>query len=147
MRSLLLLLLHLAPVVLESSDLHSLEADDQVVRQDHLESQARKDGGRSEQEAEQVFSEAQLDSLKGLSTVLDHGQLDDDGGNDDYEEELVVEEVLEDIVFVALELTSIDLVEDLQQDEDVEEDRIVLACLVIPFAHADGGGNAEEFGT
>jgi hypothetical protein len=147
MRSLLLLLLHLAPVVLEGSNLHSLGADDQVVRQDHLESQARKDGSRSEQQAKQVLPEAKLDSLEGLSTILDHGQLDDNGGHHDHEEELVVEEVLEDVVLVVLELTSVDLVEDLQQDEDVEEDRVVLAGLVVPLTHTDRGRNAEQFGT
>lgn len=117
------------------------------MRQDHLESQARKERSRSKQEAKQVFLEAEFDSLEGLSTVLDHGQLDDDGGNHDHEEELIIEEILEDIVFMVLELTSVDLVEDLQQDEDVEEDGVMLTGLIVPVTNTDRGRNAEQFGT
>ena len=146
MRSFFLLLLDLAPVPLEGSELDTLEADDEVVGEDDFEGEAGEEGGGAEEEAEQVLLEAELDGLQGLAAVLDHGELDDDGGDHDHQEQLVVEEVLEDVVLVVLQLTGVDLVEDLQQHEDVEEDGVVLAGLVIPVAHADGGGDAEEFG-
>jgi len=72
--------------------------------------------------------------------------LDDDGGNKNNQEELVVEEVFEDVEFIVLQLTGVDLVEDLQQNEDVEKDGIVLSGLVVPLTHTDGRGDAEQFG-
>lgn len=105
--------------------------------EDNLEGEAGQERGGSQQQAEQVLLEAQFDALKGLSSVLDHGELDDDGGHDDDQEELVVEEVLEDVVLVVLQLSGVDLVEDLQQDENVEEQGVVLSSLLVPFADTD----------
>lgn len=104
---------------------------------DNLEGKTGQDRGGSQQQAKQVLLEAQLDALERLSSVLDHGQLDDDGGNDDDQEELVVEEVLKDVVLVVLQLSGVDLVEDLKQHEHVEEDGVMLSCLLVPLADSD----------
>lgn len=104
---------------------------------DHLEGKAGQERGGSKQQAKQVLLEAQLDALKGLSSVFDHGQLDDNGGNDDNDEKLVVEEVLKNVVLVVLQLSGVDLVEDLKQNEHVEEDGVVLSCLFVPIANSD----------
>ena len=45
---------------------------------------------------------------------------------------------------MGLELSGVDFVEDLEQDEDVEEDRVVLSGLIIPVPNADGRGNSED---
>jgi hypothetical protein len=54
--------------------------------------------------------------------------------------------VLEDVVLVVLQLAGVDLVEDLQQHEDVEEDGVVLAGLIVPLGDADRRRNAKQFG-
>ena len=73
--------------------------------------------------------------------------MDDNGADNDDQEHLVVEKLLENVVFVRLQLTSVDFVEDLQQDKDVEENRVVLACFVIPVAYVDWRGNSEDLRT
>ena len=70
--------------------------------------------------------------------------MDDDGADEDDQEEFVVEEVFEDVVFMSLEFSSVDFVEDLEQDEDVEEDRVMLSGLIVPVTNADGRGNSED---
>ena len=115
--------------------------------EDRLEDEAGEEGGRTEDQAKQVLLETELHSLEGLSAVFDHGELDDDGGHQDDQEQLVVEEVLEHVDLVWLQLTSVDLVEHLEEHEDVEEDGVVLAGLIVPLAHSDGGGDAEQLRT
>ena len=104
---------------------------------DNLEGKAGQNRGGSEQQAKQVLLEAQLDALKGLSSVLNHSQLNDDGGDDNNQEELVVEEVLKDVVLVVLQLSGVDFVEDLKQDENVEEDGVMLSSLLVPLADSN----------
>lgn len=147
MRSFFLLFLDFAPVVLECSNFDTLWANDEIVGKDNLEGKGGEEWGGSEEETEQVLLEAELDGLKGLASVLDHGELDDDGGNNNHQEELVVEEVLEDVVFVVLELTGVDLVEDLEQHENVEENGVVLSSLIVPVTHTNGWGDTEQFRT
>ena len=133
----LLFLLNLLPVVGEGAELNALGTDDQVIGEDDLEGKAGKERGGSKKEAEQVLFEAELDSLERFAAVLDHGELDDDGGHHDDQEQLVVEEVLENVHLIVLQLTCVDLVEHLQQHEHVEEDRVMLAGLVVPVAYSD----------
>jgi hypothetical protein len=126
------------PVELEAfSDFDSVLADDEVVRQNDLEEQAREEGGGTEEETEQMFLEAEFDGLEGLVTILNQCELDDDGADKDGQEQLVVEEVLEDVVFVSLQFAGVDFIEDLQQHEYVEEDRVMLAGLIIPVTDTD----------
>lgn len=147
MRSLFLLFLNLAPVVLEGTEFNALEADNEIVGEDDFEGKTGEERGGAEKKAEEVLLEAELNSLEGLATILNHGELDDDGSHQNDEEEFVVEEVLEDVVLIVLQLTSIDLVEHLQQHEDVEEDWVMLTGLIVPVAHSNRWGNAEEFRT
>lgn len=84
-----------------------------MFREDSLEQKAGEKGSRAQQQAKQVFFEAEFHSLQGLATILDHGELNDDGSHHNDQEKFVVEEILEDIVFVRLEFTSIDFIEDL----------------------------------
>ena len=53
----------------------------------------------------------------------------DERDDEDDEEQLVVAEVFEDVPFVWLELPCVDLVEYLQEDEGVEDDRVVKKLL------------------
>jgi hypothetical protein len=73
--------------------------------------------------------------------------LNDDGGNNDNKEELVVEKVLEDIVFLVFEFSCIDFVEDLKEHEDIEENRVVFSGFIIPVLDSNGRGNSEDFRT
>lgn len=100
----------------------------------------------TEQETDDVLFEGEVDSLQGLASELDDTELNDEGEDQDSHEQRVVEEVLEDVDFLVLELSSVDFIEDLKQHEDVEEDGVVLACLIIPVLHSDGRGNIENFG-
>lgn len=134
---LLLLLFNLLPVVLEAAELNSLRADDKVIRKNNLKGKAGKKRSGSEKQAKQVFLEAELHCLKGLSSILDHGELDDNGGHNDHQEQFVIKEVLENIVFVVLQLTGIDLVKHLKQHKDIEEDGVVLSSLIVPVTHTD----------
>ena len=136
----LLLLLDggLFPVELDGlSKFNSVEGYDEVVGEDDLEQQSREHGAGAKQQAEQVLLEAEFDGLEGFASVLDHGELDDDGADEDDQEKFVVEEVFKYVVFLSLQLSGIDLVEDLQQHEHVEEDRIVFSGLIVPVSHTD----------
>ena len=84
----------------------------------------------------------ELESYKEASWVclyppFDHGELDDDGADQNDQEELVVEEVLEDVVLVGFELPGVDFVEDLKEHENVEENGLMFAGLIIPFTHTN----------
>ena len=52
--------------------------------------------------------------------------------------ELVVAEMLEDVDLPVLDLSGVDLVENLKQDEDVEENTVVLSCLIVPISNLNG---------
>jgi hypothetical protein len=67
-------------------------------------------------------------SLNLAIDVLHEDHLDDDGAKYDDEEEGVIEEADENVDFAALELASIDLVEDLKEHKTVEENGIVDGC-------------------
>ena len=60
--------------------------------------------------------------------------MNDYGANQDDDEQRVVEEVGKYVQLATLQLTAVYLIEDLKQHENVKEDRIMLARLVIPFA-------------
>lgn len=94
-----------------------------------------------------MFFTCERDSSEGVSSEFDTSQLDEDGEDEDDEEEGVVEEVLENVDFRRLQLTGIDLVEDLHQDETVEEDAVVLSAINSPLLNADRRLDAQKFGT
>jgi len=64
--------------------------------------------------------------------------LDDNGGDNNDQEEFVIEEMLEDIVFVIFEFSGVDFIEDLKKYENVEEDGIVFTCFIIPVFNSNG---------
>jgi hypothetical protein len=71
--------------------------------------------------------------------------LDDNCAYHNHKEQFVVEEILENVVLISLQFTGVDFVEYLQQDEYVEEDRVVFASFVIPVFHVNRGWNSEKF--
>jgi hypothetical protein len=73
--------------------------------------------------------------------------LDNNGGDNDNKKELVVEKVLEDIVFLVFEFSCIDFVEDLKEHEDIEENRVMFSGFIIPVFDSNGRGNSKNFRT
>jgi hypothetical protein len=73
--------------------------------------------------------------------------LDDNCCYNYHNEEGVVEEVLKCVELFIFKFTSVDFVEDLQEDKYIEEDGVVLACLVVPVCHPNRGGNSKHFRT
>lgn len=57
--------------------------------------------------------EGKLDCLDRFTTELDHCKLDNDCGNQNDQKQWVVEEMLEYVGFSDLQLSSVDLIEDL----------------------------------
>lgn len=108
--------------------------NDQVFRQNELNEKPGKEGAGSQKDAKGIFEGAELNSLQGSSSELDHDQLDDDGADQDDDEEWVVEEVLEDVNLRWLQFSGIDFVENLEHHENVEEDGIVLSGFLVPVA-------------
>ena len=45
-----------------------------------------------------------------------------------------------------LKLSSIDFIEDLQQDKDIEENGVVFSSLIIPIFHMDWRRNTKDLG-
>ena len=74
--------------------------------------------------------------------------MDNQSTDQDSQKQGVIEEVGEDVELARLELPGVDFVEDLQQDEHVEKDRVVLSGLIIPVlvANSDRGRDVEDLG-
>lgn len=68
-----------------------------------------------------MFLLVQWDSLEGLTTEFNAEHLNGNGKDQNDQEKRVVEEVLEYVQLSGFEFTSVNFVEDLQQDENVEE--------------------------
>ena len=85
--------------------------------------------------------------LEGLPAKFDAADLNDEGQHQNDQEQWVVEEVLEHVQFSRFQLSCIDLVENLKQDEHMEEHGVVSSCLFVPMSmlHADGGLISENF--
>lgn len=135
----------LFPVVFEGTKLNSIGADNQVFWQNRLHQKSVDEWGWTQDHAKQVLVESKFDCLHWLAAVFDHGQLDDDGGNKDHQEQWVVEEVFKNVHFWCLQLSGVDLVENLQQDENVEENWVVLTSLIIPVFNVNWWWNSEDF--
>jgi hypothetical protein len=71
--------------------------------------------------------------------------LDDNCAYHNHEEQFVIEEALENVILISLQFTGVYFVEYLQQDEYIEENRVVLASFVIPVFHVNRGRNSEKF--
>lgn len=82
----------------------------------------------------------QRNSSKRLTTELDARNLDHNGDDQDENEERVVKEVLEDVDLGLFQLSGIDFVEDLHQDESVEEDTVMSSILVVPVSGVHSNG-------
>lgn len=72
-------------------------------------------------DAYQMLIEGERHSAGGMTTVLNHGDLNCDGAYYNENEKAVVEEALENIVLLGTELARVDLVEDLHENERVED--------------------------
>lgn len=145
--SFLTFLRHGSPVELETSEFDSVEADDQICRQNDLKEETRQHRGWAKQQAKQVLLEAEFDCLERFSSVFDHSQLDDDCHDHNDQEKFVVEEVFENVVLISFEFSGVDLVEDLKQHEDIEEDGVVFTSLVVPVFDSDWARDSEDFRT
>lgn len=82
-----------------------------------------------------------------MSTELDTCNLDNDCGNQDDDEQWVVEEVSENIDFSWLEFSGVYLVEYLHKHESVEENAVVFTRLNSPLFHSDWGLDSEQLRT
>ena len=80
---------------------------------------------------------------QGLSTVLNAGELDDDGHDEDDEEERVVEEVGKYVDLGWFQFAGVDLVEDLKENESVEEEAVMATSCVVPVFDSNGRLDAE----
>lgn len=74
---------------------------------------------------------------KGFSSEFNASELDGDSKDQNYEEERVVEEIFKYINFRRLEFTCINFIKNLHQNESMEEDTVMLSCLVVPFFNAN----------
>jgi len=79
-----------------------------------------------------MFIEGKRYGSKGLSTKFYASDLDDKGENEDQEEHRVVEEICKYIDLGFFELSGIDLIEDLHQDEAVEENAVMFSTFIVP---------------
>ena len=75
----------------------------------------------------------QRSKFKWFSSELNKNHLHYYRKDDNYEEHIVVEEVLKHIQFSALQFTTVDLIEDLHEYKSVEEYTEVLTIFFIPF--------------
>jgi hypothetical protein len=83
--------------------------------------------------AVEVLVHTESNEHEGTSSDLDDDDLKDEDAGDDEDEEIVIEEILEDIDFLLLQLSSVEEVKHLQEDKDVEEDTEMLATGVVPL--------------
>lgn len=63
--------------------------------------------------------------------------MNDDSADNDNQEKLVIEEVFKDVVLITFQFSSIDLVENLKKDEDVEENRVMFTSFIVPVSNSD----------
>lgn len=94
-----------------------------------LDEDALHPGEHADAHAEQVLFGRQGGGADRHAPVLHEEVLHDAGAQDDAQEEQVVEEAMEDVVLLRSELPRVDLVEDLEEDEGVEDERVVLGLL------------------
>jgi len=103
---------------------------EQQLNKDTLDEREGPDG-----EADEVLVESQRDCSQGGASVLDHQDLDTNCGEDNREEEEVVEEAGEDVELFLAEFSCVDLVEDLDEDEGMEDQGIVSKLVSYILSH------------
>jgi len=64
-----------------------------------------------------------------LASILDECNLDQNSSNNDAQEEEIVEETMENVVFFLSKLSWVNLIEDLHEYEGVEDYSVVLGLL------------------
>lgn len=115
-----------------------MKTNNQVIRKKNFEAKTCKKRCGAEQEAQEIFFEAELNCFKGFTTVFNHGELNDNSGNYNDQEEFVVEEMLKNVVFIILKFSGVDFIEDLKEYENIEEYGVVFTCFIIPVFNSDG---------
>ena len=78
-----------------------------------------------------------------MSSIFYTGELNGKSKDQNDKEKRIVEEIAENIDLAWFELSGIDLIEDLQENESVEKDTVVLSRLIIPLLNSDRGRNTE----
>ena len=110
-----------------SGHLFLLEADPvEPFSRDELEDQAPDEGERGDGSADSVVAHRQRVGPHVFTTELDDEHLDAEGEDYDEDEHEVVEEVGEHVELSLSELTCVDLVEELHEDEGLEDDSVAL---------------------
>ncbi len=137
----------LFPVEWPCPEFNSVLAYNQVVWQKCLCQQSIHQWWWAQNQTQQVLVESKLNCLHWFSTVFDHCQLNDDCCNQDHQEQWVVEEVLENVWFLNLQLSCVNLVKDLEQHKNIEENWVMLTSLIIPFFDMDWWWNSENLRT
>lgn len=97
--------------------------------QDQLDDQGPDEGEGSHTDADSLLVWLQWSHLEGESSELDESELHDDDDQEDNHEAGVVAEVDEHIVLVVEQLTGVDHVEHLAEDEELENDRVHVALV------------------
>lgn len=83
----------------------------------------------------EVLVHGERDKHEGFSSDLDDDDLQDEDTSHDEDEEIVIEEVFKDVHLLLLEFTSVEEVEHLQEDKDIEEDTQMLSIGLVPLFH------------
>jgi hypothetical protein len=96
--------------------------------------------------AVEVLTHGERNEHEGSSSDLDDDDLKDEDAGYDEDEEIVIEEILEDVEFLLLQLSSVEEVEHLQEDKDIEEDTEMLTTGVVPLLHrqTDRSSHSED---
>ena len=68
---------------------------------------------------------------------------------DDNDEQIVIRDMAEYVYFIFAELSCVEEVENLQENESIEENTQMNSCLIVPvfFLQADGALHAEDLRT
>ncbi len=134
----------LFPVEFEGTKFNSILTNNKVFWEYCLCEKSPNQWGWTQNQAQQVLVESELDCFHWFSTVFDHGQLNDDCGNQDDQEQRIIKEMLKHVWFCDFQLSSINFVENLQQDENVEEDWVMFTGFIIPVFDMNRWWNTEK---
>lgn len=97
--------------------------------QNDLDNNTPDESEETKAEADSLISVGQWSGSEWATTILNHAVLNHEAENHDDDEPSVVAEAFEDVVVLVTELTSIDLVEELHEDEALEDNGVELALL------------------
>ena len=93
-----------------------------------------------------MLASTQWGGLDGSATDFNEGNLDDDCDEFNEDEHGVVAEIFKDIDLVSLELSGIDFIEDLHEDESVEDNSVMYGVFGGPMLVLNTRGDIQDLG-